>query len=117
MTSSDADAAQRFLGSKSNLSVTSYVLAKKGLRPDLAKSDEFNATDRVMTALGMNEVELSSTTAEGFESQFWNNFDGTYNLTDASLKEEIPYFITDTSNRTKVEAIMEGRDQDALEET
>lgn len=117
VSSTDAEAAQKFLGSKSNLSVTSYVLAKKGLRPDLAKSEEFHSTDRVMTAIGMNEAELTVTTAEGFEDQFWNNFDGTYNLTDASLKEEIPYFITDTSNRTKVEAIMEGRDQDALEET
>lgn len=117
VSSYDADQARAFLGTKTSISVTSYVLAKKGLRPDLAESEEFGATDRVMSALGMNEVELDSTTAEPYESQFWSNLDGVFNLSDASLKEEIPYFITDTSNRMKVEAIMEGRNQEAIEET
>ena len=117
VSASDADHARAFLGTKSTISVTSYVLAKKGLRPDLASSEEFEATDRVMTALGMNEVELDTKTAEPYESQFWSNLDGVFNLSDASLKEEIPYFITDTSNRMKVEAIMEGRNQDVIEET
>ena len=83
----------------------------------MASSEEFEATDRVMTALGMNEVELDTKTAEPYESQFWSNLDGVFNLSDATLKEEIPYFITDTSNRMKVEAIMEGRNQEAIEET
>jgi hypothetical protein len=99
------------------LSVSSYVLAKRGLRPDLAGSDDFAATEKVMTAIGMNDIELDSKTAEEFETQFWRNFDGVYNLNEASLREEIPYFVTDTSNRMKVEAIMEGRAQEAVEGT
>jgi len=35
--------------------------------------------------------------------------DVTFNLTEIGLKEELPYFVTDPSNRIKVEAIMQGR--------
>lgn len=70
-----------------------------------------------MTAIGMNEISMDVHTAEEFETQFWNNLDGVYNLNEASLREEIPYFVTDTSNRMKVEAIMEGRAQEAVEGT
>jgi hypothetical protein len=38
------------------------------LRPDIAGSDDFAATDKVMEALGMNDVALSKTTAEDYES-------------------------------------------------
>jgi len=114
VSSEDAAAAQRFLGSSGrHLSVTNFVYAKAGLRPDVAGTDDFAATDRVMSAVGMNDVALSLTTAEDLETQFWNNLDSSYNLTEAGLREELPYFITDPSNRMKVEAIMEGR-QDAL---
>ena len=112
VSAADAEAAQRLLGARHHLSVTSYVLAKQGLRQDIADSDDFAATERVMEAIGMNDVALTMDTAEDYESQFWSNFDGVYNLTEVALREEIPYFITDTSNRMKVEAIMEGRAQE-----
>ena len=106
----DAAAAQKFLGaSGKHLSVSSFVFAKAGLRPDVASSSEFAATDRVMSAIGLNAVALSKNTSEDLETQFWNNLDASYNLTEAGLREELPYFITDPSNRMKVEAIMEGR--------
>lgn len=54
VSSVDADLALKMLGAKNHLSLTSYVLAKKGLRPDVADSEEFAATDRVMEAIGMN---------------------------------------------------------------
>lgn len=117
VSSADADAAQRLLGAKHHLSVSGYVLAKSGLRPDVAGSDDFAATDRVMGAIGLNDIAQDKLTAEDFETQFWRNFDGVYNLNEASLREEIPYFVTDTSNRMKVEAIMEGRAQEAVEGT
>jgi hypothetical protein len=97
------------------LSVAQFVLAKQGLRPDLAKDESFIATDKVMTAIGMTEIPLSKLTAEPFEIQFWNNFDGQFNLTEIQMREELPYFITDPTNRMKVEAIMEGRSDAHLE--
>jgi len=115
VSADDAAAAQRLLGARHHLSVSAFVLAKQGLRPDIAESEDFTATSRVMEAIGMNDVELTATTAENYEDQFWSNFDGVYNLTEETLREEIPYFVTDTSNRMKVEAIMEGRAQETLE--
>lgn len=58
-SSSDAATALKLLGAKHHLSVTAYVLAKKGLRPDIAASEEFATTDRVMEAIGMNEIALT----------------------------------------------------------
>lgn len=62
-----------------------------------------------MKAIGLNKIKLTKKTAEDYESQFWSNFDVTYNLTEIGLKEELPYFVTDPSNRLKVEAILSGR--------
>ena len=114
ITAEDMATAVKFLGGNKNLSVTQFGMAKNGLRPDLATEEAFLTTDKVMTAVGMNKIPADLKTAEPFETQFWNNFDGQFNLTEISMREELPYFITDPSNRMKVEAIMEGR-ADALE--
>jgi hypothetical protein len=68
VSSTDADAAQRLLGAKHHLSVSGYVLAKSGLRPDVAGSDDFAATDRVMGAIGLNDIAQDKLTAEDFET-------------------------------------------------
>jgi hypothetical protein len=62
-----------------------------------------------LKAIGLNKIKLTNKTAEDYESQFWSNFDVAYNLTEIGLKEELPYFVTDPSNRLKVEAILSGR--------
>lgn len=67
-----------------------------------------------MKAIGMDEVEIDTKTAEPYETQFWNNFDGIYGLSEIGMKQELPFFITDPSNRMKVEAIMEGRTTEVL---
>jgi len=96
------------------LTVAQFVMAKNGLRPDLASDESFLTTDKVMTAVGMNKIPYDTTTAEPYEVQFWGNFDGQFNLTEIQMRDELPYFITDPSNRMKVQAIMDGR-ADALE--
>jgi len=109
ITEADAATAAKFLGGKYHLSIQQYVLGKQGLRPDLAKCEKFLTTDKVMNAIGMTSIPLSNLTAEPYEVQFWNNFDGQYNLTEIKMREDLPYFITDPTNRMKVEAIMDGR--------
>ena len=52
---------------------------------------------------------MTNKTSEDYESQFWSNLDVTFNLTEIGLKEELPYFVTDPSNRMKVEAIIQGK--------
>jgi len=114
ITAEDSATAVKFLGGKKNLTVAQFVMAKNGLRPDLASDESFLTTDKVMTAVGMNKIPYDTTTAEPYEVQFWGNFDGQFNLTEIQMRDELPYFITDPSNRMKVQAIMDGR-ADALE--
>jgi len=114
ITAEDSATAVKFLGGKKNLTVAQFVMAKNGLRPDLASDESFLTTDKVMTAVGMNKIPYDTTTAEPYEVQFWGNFDGQFNLTEIQMRDELPYFITDPSNRMKVQAIMDGI-ADALE--
>lgn len=110
LSNEDMVAAGKFLGSKgSQLSVANYVYTKAGLRPALEQDEGFLAADRVMTAIGMNDVAIDLNTAQDPESQFWSNVHGTFNLTEQGLKENLAIMITDPSNLMKVEAIMEGR--------
>jgi hypothetical protein len=104
----------KFLGGSRNFNVSTYVYAQQGTRPDLVNDESYLTTEKVLNAVGMNVIPLSKLTAEPYETQFWNNFDGQFNLTEIQMREDLPYFITDPSNRLKVEAIMDGR-ADALE--
>lgn len=72
------------------------------------KSDaDFEGCMKVFTALGFDTMEFElHKTAEPIEEQFWNQFDGMYDLTEAGMREELPLFITDPNNRAKVEALI-----------
>lgn len=50
------------------------------------------------------------------EEQFWQQFDGFYQLTESGMRKELPNFITDPSNLAKVSALLEdgGNPEDAL---
>ncbi len=67
-----------------------------------------------MSALGMDAVEFNFKTAEPLEHQFWEQFDGMYELTEASMKEDLPMIVTDPSNRAAIEATL-SQDQEKLE--
>jgi len=69
-----------------------------------------------MEAIGMCQIPITKLTSESFEDQFWTNFDGQQGLTELQMREELPFFITDPSNRMKVEALMEGRNDAALDQ-
>jgi hypothetical protein len=44
---------------------------------------------------------VTKTSAEGFESQFWNSFDNQYKLTENEMREELPNFISDSPGRQR----------------
>ena len=114
----DLEAAGRFLGAKgTRLSVTEYIYTKYGARPDLAEDEGFLATDRVMTAIGMNQVEYTKLTAQDPEGQFWRQVNNVFTLSEAGLKQELAIMITDPANKMKVDAIMDGKAGYLEEET
>jgi hypothetical protein len=98
------------MGGKRQLSASTYVLTKTGSLPHLAHDEGYLATDRTMQAIGMN-IPLDNTTAEIYEHQFWTNVDGNFQLTEVDMRENLPTFISDPSNRMVVEALMEERTQ------
>lgn len=78
---------------------------------DHLKDDEgFQAAMRVMEAMGFDTMEFNHLSAEPLEEQFWNQFDGMYDLTELQMKEDLHLIVTDPSNRTKVEALLAHHD-------
>lgn len=64
LSSEDMVEAGKFLGSKgSTMAVANYVYTKCGLRKGLEEDEAYLATDRVMTAIGMNDHTYSLNTA------------------------------------------------------
>ena len=47
------------------------------------------------------------------EEQFWQQFDGFYQLTEKAMRKDLPHFITDPANQAKVEALLEEGNSDA----
>lgn len=103
VSESDASEARKFLGTKHHMSVTAYVYQKSGLRNDLADDEGYLATDRVMSALGV-DVNYSKKTAEDFESQFWTHFDDKQNLTEKEMRKLIPLIVSDPQTRMRIES-------------
>ena len=114
ITEADADAFKRFVGMQSAPCINVWIMAKTGKMDHLKDDEGFQASMRVMSALGMDAVEFNFKTAEPLEHQFWEQFDGMYELTEASMKEDLPMIVTDPSNRAAIEAIL-SQDQEKLE--
>lgn len=91
-----------------------WIMAKTGKMDHLKDDEGFQASMRVMSALGMDNIEFNTKTAEPLEEQFWSQFDGMYDLTEVNMKEELPMIVTDPSNRAAIEAIL-AQDQQKIE--
>lgn len=110
LSQSDADSALSFLGRRNSLSVSQYVLAQQGLRPDLANDSGYQAASRAFSAIGL-QLNINNLTAEPFENQFWRTFDTQLGLTEVDMREKLPQFISDPSSRSQVQALMEEKTQ------
>lgn len=110
LSQEDASSALRFLGKKHHLSVSQYLLASQGARPDLANDSGFQATERAFKAINLS-LNLTNLTAEPFESQFWASFDHQFALTEVDMRAKLPQFISDPSGRSRVEALWQEKTQ------
>jgi hypothetical protein len=102
----DADAFKRFIGMHSAPCLNIWIQAKQGKLDHLKDDEGYQATIRVMSAMGFDAVEFNTKTTRPLEEQFWEQFDGLYELTEASLKEDMPVLITDPTNKAAIEALM-----------
>jgi len=114
ISESDAASFRNYVDFNGGASFTTYLYSQLGL---IQKGEDFEAAQRVLEALGLSKVEISRKTAQSYEEQFWDQFDVIFELSEEGLQREIPAFITDPSNKAKVEALISGRKYGAVPET
>lgn len=103
----DAQKFTNFVGMTNHPTFNLFILAKAGKLAHLEHDEGFQATIRVLDAMGLKNVQFSQHTAMPSEEQFWQQFDGFYQLTESSMRKELPNFISDPSNLAKVSALLE----------
>ena len=114
ISESDAASFRNYVDFNGGASFTTYLYSQLGL---IQKGEDFEAAQRVLEALGLSKVEISRKTAQSYEEQFWDQFDVIFELSEEGLQREIPAFITDPSNKAKVEALISGRKYGSVPET
>lgn len=68
-------------------SVNIYIMAKTGKLTHLESNEGFQATMRVLEAIGLGHIEFNHTSAEPVEEQFWKQLDGIYELNEAEMRQ------------------------------
>ena len=102
----DADQCQNFLNMAGQPSVNIYIMAKTGKMTHLEGHEGFQATMRVLEALGVGSIEFDHCSAQPLEEQFWGAYDRVFELSEPEMRKQLPYFVTDPNNRAKVEALL-----------
>jgi hypothetical protein len=106
ISESDAAAFRNFVDFNGGASFMTYLYTTLG---KIGKNEDFEAAQRVMEALGLSKVEIDTKTAQPYEEQFWDQFDVIFELSEDGLQRELPAFVTDPSNKAKVEALIANR--------
>ena len=102
-----------FVGSTNHPTFSLFIMAKAGQLDHLQSDEGYQATLRVLNAMGCSDVTISQTTAMPVEEQFWQQFDGNFQLTESGMRKELPQFVTDPANLAKVNALLEDGDEAA----
>lgn len=110
----DSDACKRFIGMQNAPCLNIWIMAKTGKLDHLKDDAGYQATMRVMSALGLDAVEFNFKTTEPLEDQFWKQFDGMYELSEGGLKADLPLIATDPNDKAAIEAVL-AQHQDKLE--
>ena len=106
ISESDAAAFRNFVDFNGGASFNTYLYTNLGLLP---QGEDFEAASRVMESLGLNKIEVDRKSAQSYEEQFWDQYDVIMELSEEGLNRELPVFVTDPSNKAKVEALIAGR--------
>jgi hypothetical protein len=110
----DAAACKKFIGMHSSPCVNIWIMGKLGKLDGVEHDEGFQATCRVMTALGFDNIQFDHHSTQPFEDQFWKQFDALYELSEANMKSELPILTVDPNNAAAMQALMD-KHQDKLE--
>ena len=108
----DADAFSQFVGLTGTPTFSLFVLISQGKLAHLEREEGYQATKRVLTALGMDQITWSDKTAAPAEEQFWGQFDSNFNLSETEMRKALPAFVVDESSRAQVQAFIESSGQE-----
>lgn len=78
----------------------------------LTHDEGYQATMRCLKGMDLGHVAISKMTACPPEEQFWLQVDEELELTEVSMRQSLPLFITDPANRAKVEALLADGDEE-----
>lgn len=109
MTEQEASAFKEFVGLSNEPSFNMFIYAKLGQLSHLEQDPGYQATMKVLDKIGLGGIEFSKKTAMPYEEQFWEFFDLAFALNEEELLRELPKFVTDPSNKAKVEALYSGK--------
>lgn len=110
----DAKTFSSWVGLTGHPTFNIYILARTGKLDHLQGNEGFQATMRVLDTMGLGAIKFSDVSAQPFEEQFWEQFDGVFALSEKEMRSELPNFITDPNNRVKVDALLAGHSEQAL---
>ena len=111
----DAVAFKNFIDLANAPTFTLYIYGRLGQLPHLENEPGYQATLRVMEKIGLHRIEIDKKTAQPYEEQFWDQYDIYMELNEEDMVKELPAFIIDPSNKAKVEALLSGRQNAAIE--
>ena len=69
-----------------------------------------------MEKLGLDGVTINFNSTQPHEEQFWDQYDYLMELSEADLRKQLPYIVTDPKQYSKVEALMDGRVKEVMAE-
>jgi hypothetical protein len=110
----DADNFSQFVGMTGTPTFNLFMLISQGRLSHLEREEGYQATLRVLKALEMDQIQWNANSAEPCEEQFWNQFDATFDLTEADMRKNLPAFIVDETNRAQVQAILDAQEQQQI---
>lgn len=113
----EARAVKGFLDMTGTPTVNLYIYAKLGHLEHLQNDDGFKATQKMFNALNLNLIEFNTNSAQPYEEQFWEQFDAVFQLTEDTMRQELPYFVTDPTDLDKVNALFKNESSQVAEET
>jgi hypothetical protein len=104
----DAAAFDNFVGMTGTPTFNLFILISQGKLTYLEGDEGYQATCRVLKALGMDTITWTDHTAAPAEEQFWAQFDDVFALSEQGMRTSLPDFVIDDGNRAKVEALLSG---------
>jgi len=102
----DVDRARPFFDAQGLPSANMWSLAQRGLLGDVTQDPSYESFSKILKWLGLDNVEINPATAQPVEEQFWEQFDGIFELSEKEMNHHIELFLT-TDEQARIAALEE----------